>query len=102
MKIDFTEIFCHVDNFFKELDDKTNSITNKNNKPGCRSRLNRSEIITIIIGYWQASYDCFKNYYLKQIWVHHKGDFSDSQLLPVYKAYRSILTTVGIAAQFYI
>ena len=75
MKIDFTEIFCHVDDFFKELDDKTNFITNKNNKPGCRSRLNRSEIITIIIGYWQSSYGCFKNYYLKQIWVHHKGNF---------------------------
>ena len=55
MKIDFTEIFCHVDDFFKELDAKTNFITDKNNKPGCKSRLNRSEIITIIIGYWQAS-----------------------------------------------
>ena len=75
MKIDFTEIFCHVDNFFKELDAKTNFITDNNNKPGCKSRLNRSEIITIIIGYWQASYDCFKNYYLKQIWVHHQRDF---------------------------
>lgn len=39
----------------------------------------------------------FKNYYLKQIWVHHKGNFSDSQLLPVYKAYRPIFTTIGIA-----
>ena len=75
MKIDFTEIFCHVDDFFKELDAKTNCITDKNNKPGCKSRLNRSAIITIIIGYWQASYDCFKNYYLKQIWVHHQHDF---------------------------
>ena len=75
MQIDFIEIFCHVDDFFKELDDKTNFITNKNNKPGCKTRLNRSEIITIIIGYWQASYECFKNYYLKQIWVHYKGDF---------------------------
>ena len=51
MKIYFTEIFCHVDDFFKELDDKTNSITNKNNKPEYKTRLNRSEIITIIIGY---------------------------------------------------
>ena len=57
MKIDFTEIFCYVDDFLKELDTKTNFITNTNNKPGCKSRLNGSEIITIIIGYWQASYD---------------------------------------------
>ena len=50
MKIDFSEIFCHVDDCLKELDNKTNSITNKNNKPGCNSRLNRSEILTIVIG----------------------------------------------------
>jgi hypothetical protein len=29
MKIDFTEIFCHVDDFFRELDAKTNFITDK-------------------------------------------------------------------------
>ena len=43
MKIDFTEIFCHVDDFFRELDAKTNFITDKNNKPGCKSRINRSK-----------------------------------------------------------
>ena len=75
MKMDFTEIFCYVDDFLKELDAKTNFITNENNKPGCKSRLNGSEIITIIIGYWQASYDCFKNYYLKQMWLYHQYDF---------------------------
>ena len=56
MKMDFTEIYCHVDDFFKELDTKT-GFTNNKNKTGCQSRLNRSEIITIIIGYWQSSYD---------------------------------------------
>jgi hypothetical protein len=64
MKIDFIEIFCHVDDFLNELDSKTNFIAN-GNKPGCKSKLNRSEILTIIIGYWLSSYDCFKNYYLK-------------------------------------
>ena len=39
MKIDFTEIFCHVDDFFRELHAKTNFITDKNNKPGCKTRL---------------------------------------------------------------
>ncbi|EER22060.1 transposase, IS4 family protein [Rickettsia endosymbiont of Ixodes scapularis] len=60
--MNFTEIFCYVDDFFQELDKHTNSITNHNNKSGPKSRLNRSEVITIIIGYWQSSYDCFKNY----------------------------------------
>ena len=60
MKIDFREIFCHFDDLFKGLDAKTNFVTNKNNKPGCKSRLNRSEIIIMIIGYWEASYECLK------------------------------------------
>ncbi len=51
MIMDFTEIFCYVDDFFQELDKHTNSITNHNNKSGPKSRLNRSEVITIIIGY---------------------------------------------------
>lgn len=36
MTMDFTEIFCYVDDFLKELDDKTDSIANNHNKPGCK------------------------------------------------------------------
>ena len=64
------------------------------NKPGCKSRLNRSEIITIIIGYLQVSYDCFKNYYLKQIWVYHQDDFqivSYSQFIKLIGRYLPVL-----------
>jgi hypothetical protein len=46
MKMDFTEIYCYVDDFFKELDNKMGLIANSRNKTGCQSRLNRSEIIT--------------------------------------------------------
>ena len=67
MKMDFTEIYSHVDDFLKELDNKTGLIANNSNKTGCQSKLNRSEIITIIIGYWHSSYDCFKNYYLTPV-----------------------------------
>ncbi|WP_156405171.1 hypothetical protein [Rickettsia rhipicephali] len=49
MSIDFIEIFCYVD--LQELDKHTNSITQNNNKSGPKSRLHRSEVITIIIGY---------------------------------------------------
>ena len=75
MRIDFTEIYCRVDDFLKDLDSKTGCITGSS-KPGCKGRLDRSEILIIVIGYWQSSYDCFKNYYLKQIWIHHKQDFT--------------------------
>ncbi len=59
MKMDFTEIYCHVDDFLQELDKKTGLIMNNKKKTGCQRRLTSSEIITIIIGYWQSSYDCF-------------------------------------------
>jgi len=94
MKMDFTEIYCHVDDFLKELDNKTGLIANNNNKTGCQGRLNRSEIITIIIGYWQSSYDCFKNYYLKQIWIYHQRDFrgvSYCQFIKLISSYLPLL-----------
>lgn len=97
MIMDFTEIFCYIDDFFQELDKNTNSITNHNNKSGPKSRLNRSEIITIIIGYWQSSYDCFKNYYLKQIWIHHKRDFqlvSYSQFIKIIGPHLPLLVLI--------
>jgi len=50
--MDFTEIYCHIDDFLKELDNRIGLIGNNSNKTGCQSMLNRSEIITIIIGYW--------------------------------------------------
>ncbi len=94
MKMDFTEIYCHVDDFLKELDNRTGLIANNSNKTGCQSRLNRSEIITIIIGYWQSSYDCFKNYYLKQIWIYHQRDFrvvSYCQFIKLISSYLPLL-----------
>lgn len=47
--MDFTEIYCHVNDFLKELDNRTGLITNNSNKTDCQSMLNKSEIITIII-----------------------------------------------------
>lgn len=96
MKIDFTEIYCHVDDFLNDLDSKTHFITSSS-KPGCKSKLARSEIITIIIGYWQSSYDCFKNYYLKQIWIHHKQDFavvSYCQFIKLMSAHLPLLVLI--------
>jgi len=39
MKMDFTEIYCHVDDFFKELDTKTGLITNNKIKQVVRAGL---------------------------------------------------------------
>ena len=51
MKMDFTEIYSHFDDFLKELDSKKGLIANNSNKTVSQSKLNRSKIITIIIGY---------------------------------------------------
>jgi hypothetical protein len=39
MKMDFTEIYCHVDDFLKELDNRTGLIANNSNKTGFQSGL---------------------------------------------------------------
>lgn len=96
MKIDFTEIYCRVDDFLNDLDSKAQFIAGSS-KPGCKSRLDKSEVVTIIIGYWQSSYDCFKNYYLKQIWVHHRRDFavvSYCQFIKLMSSYLPLLVLI--------
>ena len=64
----------------QESDNHTNSITQNNNKSSPESRLNRSEVITMIIGYLHSSYDCSKNYYLKLICISSSKRFSASKL----------------------
>ena len=94
MRMDFTEIYCQVYDFLKELDKKPGLISSNRNKTGCQCRLNRSDIIAIIIGYWQSSYDCFKNYYLKQIWIYQQRDFrvvSYCQVIKLISIYLPLL-----------
>ena len=75
MKRDFTAIYCNIDDFIKNFDKNYNSITNCNNKTGPKNYLSRSEILTILIGFYQSSTDCFKNYYTKVILIDHHDDF---------------------------
>ena len=74
MRINITEIFCYVDDF-QESDKHRNSVTQNNDKSSHANGLNRSEVMTTIIGYWQSSCDHFKNQYLKRMWIHHQRDF---------------------------
>jgi len=62
MKIDFTEIYSHFDDFLKELDNKKGLIVNNSNKTVSQSKLNRSKIITIIIGYWHYILFLYNNF----------------------------------------
>ena len=75
MKLDFTAIFCFVDDFIKEYDKNISAINNKKTKTDPKNYLSRSKILTIIIGFYQSHFDCFKNYYTQLILPFHKDDF---------------------------
>jgi hypothetical protein len=75
MKTDFTSLFCFVDDFFKEFDKTASVINSSKTKPGPKSSLTKSEVLTILIGYYQSSSDCFKNYYKYIILPMYSKDF---------------------------
>ena len=68
MERDFTELFYLVDNFVKNLDNNVLGIANYKSKPGVVNYLNTSEISTILIGFYQSSFDYFKQ-------LLQRGDF---------------------------
>jgi hypothetical protein len=74
MKRDFTELFCFVDDFIKNFDENLLAIVSCKTKRGAKNYLSRSEVLTILIGFYQSSSDCFKNYYKKIIMVDNADD----------------------------
>jgi hypothetical protein len=97
MKTDFTSLFCFVDDLFKEFDKNTLAINSSKAKPGPKSSLTKSEVLTILIGYYQSSSDCFKNYYKYTILPIHSKDFKlvcyehFNKLIGEYLPYLTIL-----------
>lgn len=75
MKRDFTKLYCFVDDFIKEFEQNGIAIINCKSKPGVASYLTTSEVLTILIGFYDSSFDCFKNYYQKVILMNHINDF---------------------------
>lgn len=75
MKRDFTKLYCLVDDFIQNFDNNLIAISHCKTKTGPKNSLSRSEILTIIIGFYQSSSDCFKNYYKKIILPSHQDDF---------------------------
>lgn len=75
MKRDFTELFCFVDDFIINFDKNAPAINNYKTKTGPKHYLSRSEVLTILIGFYQSSTDCFKNYYNHVILNEHCDDF---------------------------
>lgn len=75
MKRDFTKLYCFVDDFIKNSEYNSLTIVSCKSKTGVSNYLNKSEVLTILIGFYQSSFDCFKNYYKQQIVAEHRDDF---------------------------
>ena len=75
MQQDFTAIYCLVDDFIKDLQGNLPAISSSKSKPGVCNYLSASEVLTIIIGYYESCCDCFKHYYQEVIMRYHTKDF---------------------------
>lgn len=60
--MDFTELFCDVDDFVK-CSHSFMIVQSDNSRRGVKASLSLSEIMTIIIGYHQSNFKNFKSYY---------------------------------------
>ncbi|HJD63894.1 MAG TPA: hypothetical protein LFW13_02650 [Rickettsia endosymbiont of Sericostoma sp.] len=67
MKKDFTAIYCFVDDFIKSLSNNFPAINSSIARPGISNYLSTSEVLTILLGYYDSCYDCFKHYYKRQL-----------------------------------
>ena len=75
MKRDFTTLYCFVDDFIKNYEQNTTTINSSKSKSGVMNYLTASEVLTILIGFYESSFDCFKNYYKQVILTDHSNDF---------------------------
>jgi len=70
------KIFVKVDDFFKKVKKcEMNYYLGERKVP--KSRLNASEIVTILIGFHYSNRRTFKSYYQEEIETYHKKDFPD-------------------------
>ena len=81
-KDEITEIFCHIDDFCKEMDLVLvkNSIQSGNGKKkrNRKSKMSDSEVITIMILFHLKGYRCLKHFYINHVKEHMKDDFPDT------------------------
>jgi len=74
-----TEIFYHVDEFCKLLNQNVGAIVHgKSTKKRYKSsKMTLSEVITVMIYFHHSGYRTFKDYYLKEVKVHLTAEFKN-------------------------
>ncbi len=73
------QLFCNVDDFYKDFEPGWNKeqIRNGAKRRRRRGRLSSSEIMTIMILFHQSRYRDFKNYYTKHVEAYLRSEFPD-------------------------
>ena len=69
-RLDLTEIFCDVDDFYCSFEQYCRSIPQLSAVTGekrCRSRMSLSEVMTIVIAFHGSGYRTFKEFYTLQV-----------------------------------
>ncbi len=71
------ELFCLIDDFCKEFEPRWNQLRleAKIRQRASRPGMALSEIMTIIVSFYQSSYREFKNYYNKYICKFKRSEF---------------------------
>ena len=83
-RIDLTEIFCEVDDFYQSFEQHCRSIPQLTAIAGekrCGSRMSLSEVMTIVIAFHGSGYKAFKEFYTLQVQPHSSKSFSLSRQL---------------------
>lgn len=82
MSLSLLELFCDVDDFCQEFESKLAQRLLESEveleakaKPGPKSGLSRSELMTLLIHFHQASYRDLKAYYQKYVLVYLRAEF---------------------------
>ena len=77
-RLDLTEVFCDVDDFYRNFEKHCHSIPQLTASVGeklCTSRLSLSEVMTIVIAFHGSGYRTFKEFYTLQVIPHWKKAF---------------------------
>ncbi len=77
-RLDLTEVFCDVDDFYKAFQKYSQTLPLLTSLVGeklCISRLSLSEVMTITIAFHGSGYRTFKEFYTLQVLPHWKRAF---------------------------
>jgi hypothetical protein len=95
------ELFVHVDDFWQQFQPfwYEHLLRSGERERLQKSRLNESEIMTIMILFHQSQYRNFKRFYLFYVWHHLRGEFPK---LVSYKRFVALMKRVGIPLYVYL